>query len=162
MKVNELKKLNLLFLDVSSKTGWAAEIDGKIEVGKETFETRRGESHGMRFMRFRIWVDHITELVRPALIGYEQAHYRGGAATELCVGFVTRVQEVAAAKAIDYMGVHSATLKKFITGSGRGDKSLVMEKIKEMYPNIHAAHTDDDIADALGGLTWLIREYRGR
>lgn len=151
--------MNLLFFDVSTKTGWAAEIGGKIEVGKEVFETKRGESNGMRFMRFRIWVDHITELVKPGIIGYEQAHYRGGAATELCVGFITRVQEVAAAKAIQYTGVHSGTLKKFITGSGKGDKSQVMERIKTMFPQIESAHGDNDIADALAGLCWLKNEY---
>ena len=152
--------MNLLFLDVSSRTGWAALIGGKIiEVGKEVFETQRGESRGMRFMRFRIWVDRITDMVKPNVIGYEQAHYRGGAATELCVGLVTRVQEVAAAKGIEYVPVHSGTLKKFITGSGKGDKTQMMQKIKEMYPEIKEAHTDDDIADALAGLTYLKHEY---
>lgn len=157
--------MNLLFLDVSTKTGWAAYIDDAtrpsyVEVGKEVFETKRGESNGMRFLKFRTWLDKITDIVKPQVVGYEMAHYRGGAATELCVGLITRVQEVAAHKEIEYVGVHSATLKKFITGSGRGDKSKVIEAVKKLYPDIKAAHEDHDIADALSGMTWLKNEYK--
>lgn len=148
---------NLLFLDVSTKTGWAAydAVNNYIEVGKEVFETRRGESNGMRFLRFRKWLYEMVKHVKPAIIGYEQSHHRGGAATELCVGLTTRVQEVAASRGIEYVGVHTATLKKFITGSGRGDKKMVIEAIKKLYPDIKTAHKDHDIADALAGVTWL-------
>lgn len=156
--------MNLLFLDVSTKTGWAAYFNDDTcppytEAGKAIFEAKRGESSGIRFLNFRVWLNRIVDIVRPAIIGYEQAHHRGGAATELCVGFITRVQEVAAHRGIEYVPLHSATLKKYITGSGRGDKSQVMEAVKKLYPDIKEAHKDDDIADALAGLTWLKNEF---
>lgn len=152
---------NLLFLDVSTKTGWACLIDGKIEVGKEIFDTRRGESKGMRFLNFRNWMYRMCKMVNPRIIGYEQAHFRG-AGTEFLVGLVTRVQEVAADRGIEYTGIHTGTLKKYITGHGKGDKQAIMGKMKELYPDIVKAHTDDDIADALAGLTWLRNEYGDR
>lgn len=150
---------NMLFLDISSKTGWASLINGQVEVGKEIFAVGRGESAGMRFLRFRQWLYKIIDYTKPQLIGYEKAHYRGGAATELCVGFVTRVHEVAAERGIDYTGVHSCTLKKYITGNGKGSKKDVMEAVVKLYPGIKEAQYDDDIADAIAGLSYLRNQY---
>jgi Holliday junction resolvasome RuvABC endonuclease subunit len=84
------------------------------------------------------------------VICYEQAHHRGGAATACCVGLVTEVLAFAAERNIEVMPVHSATLKKFATGSGRANKSQMIKAAKARGWNPQ----DDNEADAC-----LILEY---
>ena len=99
----------------------------------------------MRFLRCRGWLNEINDLVMPDVIAYEQAHHRGGAATACGVGLVTVVLEFAAQHKIEITSVHSATLKKWATGSGRASKDQMIEAV------IRKGHQpqDDNEADAL-------------
>lgn len=122
--------INVLALDLGSKTGWALQEQGRIESGVQVFDVKRGESPGMRYVRFRRWLNELAFVTSAPLsawtldlIVFEQAHHRGGAATEVAAGLSTRVQEFCAERGIEHAAVHSATLKKFVTGSGRGDKA---------------------------------------
>lgn len=115
--------MNIFSLDMATKTGWAANIHGR-RSGVIEFALKRGESPGMRFLRCRSWLNEMLELLNCKIdvIVYEQAHHRGGAATAVCVGFVTEILAFAAEHNIELMPVHTATLKKFATGSGRANK----------------------------------------
>jgi len=137
----------ILALDFGTRTGWAALTDGHVESGVQAFDLARGESSGMRFIRFRRWLEEMMTLTRPALCVYEAAHHRGGYATELLVGMATRLQEACAERGIEYAAVHSATLKKASCGSGRADKSAMIEAAKRLFPAREIA--DDNEADAL-------------
>ena len=138
--------MRILGIDASSKTGWCLMLDGKVlESGVKEFKTERGESNGIRFLKFRKWLDSMLDF-EPNLIAYERAHHRGGAATELCVGFVTRIQEIAAERDIEYMGIHSATIKKEITGKGNADKDAVKKAVMKKF---RIKPIDDNHADAI-------------
>jgi len=139
--------MKILAFDFGSRTGWAALRDGHIESGVQVFDLSRGESPGMRFIRFRRWLEELLTLIGPGLCVYEAAHHRGGYATELLVGMTTRLQETCAERGIEYTAVHSATLKKFATGSGRADKSAMVKRAAERFPDRRIA--DDNEADAL-------------
>lgn len=78
------------------------------------------------------------------VIVFEQAHHRGGAATAVCVGLVTEVLAFAAEHDIETMPVHTASLKKFATGSGRASKTDMIEAAKARGWNPQ----DDNEADA--------------
>lgn len=116
-------RMNILGLDLATKTGWATNVGARMS-GAVEFALKRGESPGMRFLRCRAWLNKMYRLMSGeiGLVVYEQAHHRGGAATAVCVGFVTEVQAFAAEHSIELMPVHTATLKKFATGSGRASK----------------------------------------
>jgi len=118
-----IKKMKILALDMATKTGWATNIHGN-RSGVIEFQLKRGESPGMRFLRFRAWLNELHKLLsgETDVIAYEQAHHRGGAATAVCVGLITEVHAFAAEHNIELMAVHTATLKKFATGSGRANK----------------------------------------
>ena len=46
--------LPILALDLATKTGWALQDrTGAIASGMQEFSLKRGESKGMRFLRFR-------------------------------------------------------------------------------------------------------------
>jgi Holliday junction resolvasome RuvABC endonuclease subunit len=142
--------MNILALDCGTKTGWATLRDGHIESGVQVYDLKRGESAGMRWLRFDAWLEEIYYLVNPRLIVFEQAHHRGGAATAVGVGFTTKIHEFAARHTIETLPVHSLSLKKWATGSGRASKGDMIIQVNRL---LRAATgitdiTDDNEADA--------------
>jgi hypothetical protein len=122
----------------------------------QEFKLKRGESKGMRFLRFRKWLREMLQLGElgtsfsedlPGLIAFEQAHHRGGAATELAVGLVTDVLAEAARVSLEHMPVHTGALKKWATGKGNTGKEGMIKRAEELYPGIEII--DDNHADAL-------------
>lgn len=147
----------VMFFDQATKTGWAVYNDEVLASGVEEFKTRRGESPAMRFHHFSVWVGMMLDKYKPDLCGYEMPHFRGGFATELCVGFATRIQEECAVRDVDCTNIHSATLKKHITGNGKAGKEDVIVAVKKKYPDVNIV--DDNHADALAGITKLIDDF---
>lgn len=142
--------MRILALDCGTKTGWALAEAGRVsESGVQTFDLQRGESPGMRFLRFRGWLARVWALTPPELVYYEQAHHRSGAATMVGVAFATRVQEWAAEHEIDCLPVHTATLKKFATGSGRANKSAMIAVATTDARGGRKPDLTDDEADAI-------------
>jgi Holliday junction resolvasome RuvABC endonuclease subunit len=152
--------MRILSFDFGTKTGWASFDGERIESGVQEFALGRGESPGMRFLRFGVWIESMINLIKPEACAYELAHHRGGFATELLVGMVTRLQEKCAVHGVEYMPVHSATLKKFATGSGRADKVQMVKKAQEKFPGRPIA--DDNEADALLLLDYAINKLGGK
>ena len=148
--------MNILALDCGTKTGWASFADGRIESGVQDFSLKRGESKGIRFLRFNTWLKAMAKLTNPQVVVYELAHFRGGHATEILVGMTTRIEEFCESNNIEYGSVHSATLKKFATGSGRANKEDMIKAAQVKYGKIV---NSDDEADALLILAWAREEY---
>ena len=113
----------------------------------------------MRFLRCWSWLNEMWKLLgsRIDVICYEQAHHRGGAATACCVGLVTEIQAFAAEHCIEIIPVHTATLKKFATGSGRANKADMIEAAKARG----WAPQDDNEADAALLLEYTLFELMG-
>ena len=150
--------MNILALDCGIRTGWASWSRGFMESGVQEFALQRGESPGMRFIRFRKWLVEMLKTTDAVVIAFEQAHHRGGYAVDLLVGMTTRIVEEAALRGIETAAVHSATLKKFATGSGRADKSAMMSAAEKRWGKRPAT---DDEADALCLLAWAIKNCGG-
>ena len=151
--------MDILALDLASKTGWCIIRDGRIlESGVQDWTKKRGETNGLLFLRARRWLNDISAVAgrTPDLVAYEQAHYRGGAATEICVGLQTRAQEVAAQWGVESAPVATGTLKKWATGSGAADKSEMMA-----YAEVHLgrAPLDDNEADAVAVGLWAWEQF---
>ena len=142
--------MRILALDLGTRCGWALQSITR-EFGLQIFDVKRGESPGMRYIRFNAWLDEIFNLSHPDIIVYEQTHNRGGAATEVSAGFATRVQEFCARHNLNHSTVHSGTLKKFATGSGHADKSKMIEMAQSKFGY---SGSDDNEADALWILEW--------
>ncbi len=143
--------MNIFALDLATKTGWSTNIHGR-RTGVIEFPIKRGESPGMRFLRCRAWLNEMWKLLggQVDVICYEQAHHRGGAATACCVGLITELLAFAAEHNIEIMPVHSATLKKFATGSGKANKKEMIKAAEQQGWNPQ----DDNEADAC-----LLLEY---
>jgi crossover junction endodeoxyribonuclease RuvC len=150
--------INILALDPGLSLGWASLCNGRIESGTHLFNLGRGDSAGMRFLRFRSWLVDMLTMTKPTLVTFERAHLRGGFATDLLVGMTSRIQEECASRGIECEAVHSATLKKFATGSGRGDKGGMMKHASIRFGRNVA---DDNEADALCLLDLAMKTYEG-
>jgi len=136
--------VNILALDTATKTGWATNISSK-QSGVQTFDLKRGESPGMRFLRCRGWLGEMLKLLGSIdVIVYEQAHHRGGASTACCVGLVSTVQAFAAEHGIELMAVHTGELKRWATGKGNAGKPQMIEAARARG----WAPVDDNEADA--------------
>ena len=149
--------MRILALDTATQTGWAI-ADGKtiVESGVQDFARRRGESPGLQFLQFRTWLKKFCLHFDIDLLVYERAHHRGGAATEIGVNLTGRVQEVAAELGKEYATVHTSTLKKWVTGSGRASKSEMIEAAKSI---LGRDPIDDNEADAVHLARWAAEEY---
>jgi Holliday junction resolvasome RuvABC endonuclease subunit len=146
----------ILALDLATRTGWAIVRDGRvIESGVQDFSKRRGESNGLLFLRARKW---LAGFDRPDLVAYERAHFRGGAATEICVGLQTRAQEQAAEWGVESAPVATGTLKAWAAGSGRADKAAM---ISWAASKLGRQPEDDNEADAVAVGLWAASEYDG-
>jgi len=124
--------MRILALDIATKTGFA--FDGPPESrGVQNFAPRAGDSPGMRFIRFSSWLRDMIGGLRPDLIVYEQAHYRGGKSTEVCVGLITHLQSVVAEinvrrkkdDKIETTSLHSREIKMYATGKGNAGKEMM-------------------------------------
>lgn len=165
----------ILALDLATDTGWALWDGSRRESGVQKFEVKRGESPGMRFLRFNRWLDDVATPGKPIrmhlssagasmierspgprLIVFEQAHHRGGHATEVGVGLSTRVLEFCAKHDIEHAAVHSATLKKWTTGKGNAKKPEMISAVNERFGPPYAA--DDNECDARALLAYALSE----
>jgi len=118
----------------------------------------------MRLLRFGSWLKEVLDGVKPELIAYEMPHNRGGSANAVLNQMVGKVEEAVAqakldGKTIEVAVYHSQTIKKAVLGyGGKGaTKEMVIEKIKELYPD-QRLENDDDQADALAVLYTTIKD----
>ena len=146
--------MNILALDLATKTGWAT--NSPEASGVDTFDVRRGESPGTRYLRFAAWLREKIEIIKPQLIVFEKAHHRGGAATEIAAGFATHLQSTCAAMGVEHAAIHTSVLKKYATGKGNAGKPEVMAAYQRRWgkPPI-----DDNEADARWLLEYAVNRY---
>ena len=147
----------ILALDLATRTGWAIVRDGRvIESGVQDFTKRRGESNGLLFLRARKWLSEFGQPAHPDLVAYEAAHFRGGAATEICVGLQTRAQEQAAVWGVESAPVATGTLKRWATGKGSADKAAM---IAWAAGKLGRQPEDDNEADAVAVGLWAAGQF---
>jgi Holliday junction resolvasome RuvABC endonuclease subunit len=149
----------MLALDLGTTTGWALQTgDDFITSGTVSLKHTRYDGGGMRYLRFRRWLEQLDldagpieavyfEEVRRH-VGTDAAHVYGG-----LLGVLTAWCEE---NLVAYQGVPVGTIKRFITGKGNADKAAVIAAVQAKG----FAPADDNEADAIAILLWAI-ETRG-
>ena len=151
----------ILALDLGSTTGWALRSrDGTITSGTMTFRPSRFEGGGMRYLRFRAWLDEIAKLGGPIdRIAFEEVRRHVSTdSSHVYGGLLATLTAWAEQNVIPYQGVPVGTIKRFATGKGNAGKDAVIAAIKAR--GFHPA--DDNEADALALLLWVIDSQGGR
>ena len=136
----------VLALDMAAHTGWACcHIDGAIRSGAVTFDKRGGG--GFRFLPFRAWLTNFKNAAGGLeAVWWERIEFIStveNARTKY--GFEATLLAWCEHHGIPYTGIAPATIKKFITGSGRATKRDVMDAVRLRG---HTVISDDE-ADAL-------------
>ena len=150
--------MSYLCLDLATQTGWAVVENGIIKAsGSQSFKKKRGESNGIMFLRLHKWLDDMVQLCETTVIVvYEQAHFRGGAATELCVGMQTHTQSWCARMGILCAPVTTSELKLHATGSGGAKKPVMIAAAAKI---LGREPIDDNEADAVHIGMWAVDQF---
>jgi Holliday junction resolvasome RuvABC endonuclease subunit len=154
-----MTRRSILAIDPGVNTGWAfkpANSKEEVIIGTQHFPIIRGESRGMRFIRFQAWLGNFIGGFRPDLVLYEKPHMRGGAATEILVGMTALIEAVCSVNKVEHGPVRSAEIKKVILGRGVGTKEEMMNAANMMFGPIDIE--DEHQADALCLLGYAIKK----
>ena len=146
--------MNVLALDLATKTGWACIVEGCFESGVMDFGFRKKKEKGDILLQFRKWLHGFHAENDLGRIVCERSHFRGWDATLLCVGLLTEVMAFCFQMNIAYSDVHTGTLKKWSCGNGKATKLDMMKAacMKGWNP------IDDNEADACMLLEYAIEE----
>lgn len=150
----------ILALDLGTMTGWALQATGGgITSGTVSFRPSRFDGGGIRYLRFRGWLDgmandaggfsavHFEEVRRHA--GTDAAHVYGG--------LLATLTSWCEQHAIAYQGVPVGTIKRFATGKGNADKAAMLAAMRTRG----FSPADDNEADALAILLWAVETQGG-
>jgi len=135
-----------LSLDLATQTGWAYESAGMVTSGTESFQLKKKDRPGVRFLLFRTWLRDMLVNVKPTKVTYEEVmRWSSGNAAKVYCGLLAILQTECESKQIPYEGVHVGTIKKSATGSGNASKEEMIQamRAKGYHPK------DDNEADAL-------------
>ena len=145
----------VLALDLGTQTGWALrDSTGCITSGSECFRPQRFEGGGMRFLRFKRWLNEVRSACHTINAVYfeEVRRHAGVDAAHAYGGFMGHLTAWCEQHDIPYQGVPVGTIKKHATGKGNADKTAMIAaaQARGHTPN------DDNEADALALLHWAI------
>lgn len=149
-----------LAIDIGTSTGWALRAcDDYISSGTVSFKPSRYDGGGMRFLRFRRWLEELEEQAGPVEAVYfeEVRRHAGNDAAHIHGGLLAVLTAWCEEHLIAYQGVPVGTIKRFATGKGNADKAGVIDAMRARG----YAPVDDNEADALAILLWAIETKGG-
>lgn len=136
----------ILALDLGTNTGWATSDANFFVSGTEKFVVDRFSGGGMRYLRFKRWLDEMNNGTsdRISEVWFEEVRrHAGTTAAHVYGGFLGVLTAWCEEKKIPYQGVPVGTIKKFATGKGNASKK---EMIAALGPDFRG---DDNQADAI-------------
>ena len=149
----------ILALDLGTNTGWALRSGvGPITSGTVSFRPSRYDGGGMRYLRFRGWLDRLKSDVEFNAVYFEEVRRHAGTdAAHVYGGLLATLTAWCEQYSIAYQGVPVGTIKRFTTGKGNADKGAMLAAMRARG----FSPTDDNEADALAILLWSIETQGG-
>jgi len=150
----------ILALDLGTTTGWALRPgDGAITSGTVSFRPSRYDGGGMRYLRFRGWLDQlVTDVGGLSAVHFEEVRRHAGTdAAHVYGGLLATLTAWCEQHAVAYQGVPVGTIKRFATGKGNADKAAMLAAMQARG----FSPADDNEADALAILLWAIETQGG-
>ncbi len=149
----------VLALDLGTTTGWALQaVDGLITSGTVSFRPSRYDGGGMRYLRFRGWLEQLAQDAGPiTAIHFEEVRRHVGTdAAHVYGGLLATLTSWAETAGVAYQGVPVGTIKRHATGKGNANKDAMMAAARARG----FSPADDNEADAIAILLWAL-ETRG-
>ena len=143
--------MNVLTLDLGTKTGWAMSVEGIICSGTEEFKNSRYSGGGMRFLNFNKWLNDVHRASPIGSVYFEEVRRHMGVDAAHCYGgFLGHLSAWCEVNKIPYQGIPVGTIKKYATGKGNAKKPEMIAAAQARWPNQRIL--DDNQADAL----WIL------
>jgi len=133
--------MKILALDIATKTGWCNDTSS----GVWDFSVKRGESIGMRLVRFRAKILEMIQLERPDVIVYELPAGLFKASIMVASEMIGVLKTLCEDYAIEYAHESATEIKKFATGKGNAKKDVMIQAAKDLGIDV----IDDNHADAI-------------
>lgn len=133
--------MKILALDIATKTGWCNDTSS----GVWDFSVKRGESIGMRLIRFRAKVQEMINLERPDVIVYELPAGLFKASIMVASEMIGVLKTLCEDNNIEYAHESATEIKKFATGKGNAKKEAMIQAAKDLGIQV----IDDNHADAI-------------
>lgn len=142
--------------DLGTNTGYCV---GVVDSGRRiamsgvaNFKPGRFEGGGMRFLRFRRWLDEALAAGKPTEVVFEEVRaHKGTDAAHVYGGLLAVLTEWCESNDIPYEGVPVGKIKSFATGKGNANKLAVIEAVTAWG----FTPKDDNEADAIA--LWMLR-----
>ncbi len=151
--------LTVLALDLGTATGWALRSMGMITSGCLSLKSSRFDGGGMRYLRFRRWLEQLQVDAGPigAVYFEEVRRHVGTDAAHVYGGLLGQLTAWCEEHGVAYQGVPVGTIKAFATGKGNADKAAVIAAVQARG----FSPADDNEADAIAILLWAIETGGG-
>ena len=149
----------ILALDLGTTTGWALRSMGMITSGCLSLKSSRFDGGGMRYLRFRRWLEQLQSDAGPigAVYFEEVRRHVGTDAAHVYGGLLGQLTAWCEEHGVAYQGVPVGTIKAFATGRGNADKAAMMAAVQARG----FSPADDNEADAIAILLWAIETGGG-
>ena len=150
----------ILALDLATKTGWALRLaSGQIISGTVSFRPSRYDGGGIRYLRFRRWLDSMAaDAAGIGVVHYEEIRrHLSTDAAHVHGGLLATLTSWCEQRSIAYQGAPVGTIKRYITGKGNAGKQAVIAAVRERG----FSPADDNEADAIAILLWAIDTHGG-
>lgn len=123
--------MTLLALDLGTKTGYAVGTPGAIVSSTQHNERGRFDGGGMRFLRFRRWLNDLHHTTRFGEVVFEEVRgHEGTDAAHVYGGLLAVLTAWCEEKQIPYTGIPVGTIKRFATGKGNASKTDVIAAVQ--------------------------------
>ena len=149
----------ILALDLGTTTGWALRSMGMTTSGCLSLKSSRFDGGGMRYLRFRRWLEQLQVDAGPigAVYFEEVRRHVGTDAAHVYGGLLGQLTAWCEEHGVAYQGVPVGTIKAFAAGRGNADKAAMMAAVQARG----FSPADDNEADAIAILLWAIETGGG-
>jgi hypothetical protein len=147
----------ILACDLDTATGWALRTsDGQVISGTASFRPGRFEGGGMRFLRFRGWLEELASTCgAPSAVYFEEVRRHAGVdAAHAYGGFLATLTAWCEQRQVPYVGVPVCTIKKHSTGKVNADKAATIDAATRRG----LAADEEDETDALTLPAWALKQ----
>jgi|SRR6185369_1918839 len=144
-------------LDLGTDCGWALEQAGVVTSGVQSFRPGRYDGGGMRYLRFRRWLDELRGGAEVERVAFEEVRrHQGVDAAHVYGGLLATLTAWCEQHSIPYEGIPVGTIKRFATGKGNANKpAMIAAAIAWGY-----TPADDNEADALALLRFVMNDNK--
>lgn len=151
--------MNLLALDLGTTSGFCVGSASSRISGTASFKPGRYEGGGMRFVRFRRWLNGLAAAHGPfSQVSFEEVRRHAATdAAHVYGGLMATLTAWCEENGVPYEGTPVGTIKKHWVGKGNADKgAMIAEAVRRGF-----SPADDNEADALALFDFAINQARG-